>query len=105
MAITAAVATVAIAAGSTVYNISEQKKAAAEQSKQAADQEAQQAALANEAKVKENANMAQAFAISARKRGQTPTRPAGSAPTAQPTATAIGSSGVPTAGTKTILGS
>lgn len=105
MAITAAVATVAIAAGSTVYNISEQKKAAEAQSKQAADQEAQQAALANEAKVKENANMAQAFALSAKKRGQSPTKAPGAAPVAAGTGTTIGSSGVPTAGTKTILGS
>lgn len=97
MAITAAVATVAVAAGSTIYNISEQKKAAAKQEGLAKDQEAKQAALSNEAKLAENRQMSQAFATAAKKRGQSTTA-------AAPTSNAIGSSAAVATGGKSLIG-
>ena len=100
MAITAAVATVAVAAGTTVYNISEQKKAAKNQQSLAQKQEAQQAALASEAKANENRLMAQSFATAQRKRGQT----GASLPGASPASNIGGTTGVTTGG-KTLIGS
>lgn len=99
MAITAAVATVAVAAGTTVYNISEQKKAANKQADQAKAQEAKQAALANEAKMKENNLMAQSFAASNRKRAQSGANLPGAAPAVS------GSPSTSTTGVKTLIGS